>query len=461
MKMVRSIFIGTLFFPFGGQSLPVPAGSAAGGDNPAALTWQGPPDTDPNVFEREVFDLINAERSKHGLPLFIWDDKIASVSRARSLHMARGDFFENPNPDGSTIAEMLEKEGIVHNGLVEIFYSGIGATKAVVNHWMDDPETKARILDEGYTNLGIGFHEGKWSLAFISTTGASGSAQAGSLMPDTLDIDSDAFEKEVLDLVNIERSNHGLGLLIWDDKLASVARAHSADMARRNFFDHTSPDGATPVERLNNAGIVYRFYGENCAMGPRTPKKAVDGWMNSPGHRANILNAKHTHLGVGFHKYYWTQVFIEASATAKPPAPTPDPGTDTGMPTITITVTQAQHERTIFDLINNERQKHGLGLLKWNDSLAYAAREMAGKLSRMDWTDIDEAAIMDGLENSAIGGNEGISKICVSRGIISPIALLDDAMNSPKSRAAVLNEGFTHLGVGFSNGFCVRLFIGP
>jgi uncharacterized protein YkwD len=122
--------------------------------------------------------------------------------------------------------------------------------------------------------------------------------------------DAYAFEREVFDLVNLERENIGLKPLEWHNQLAEVARMHSADMAQRGFFDHTSPDGLNPLDRIQNAGIACGFVAENIAQGQRTPREVVDSWMDSPGHKANILNENITHIGVGFYDYYWTQNFI-------------------------------------------------------------------------------------------------------------------------------------------------------
>jgi uncharacterized protein YkwD len=123
--------------------------------------------------------------------------------------------------------------------------------------------------------------------------------------------DAAAFEKEVLDLVNVERSKEGLQPLVWDDQLAAVARAHCVDMAQRRFFAHTNPDGLSPFDRMRNAGIAYRAAAENIAVGQSTPAGVVESWMNSPGHKANILNGRYTHIGIGFHNNYWTQVFTD------------------------------------------------------------------------------------------------------------------------------------------------------
>ena len=129
------------------------------------------------------------------------------------------------------------------------------------------------------------------------------------------DIEKLSYEQQVLALVNQERAKQGLSALSWSDELTAVARAHSKDMAARGFFSHTNPDGQSPFDRMKAAGISYRTAGENIAAGQRTPQEVVNAWMNSEGHRANILNASYTRLGVGYasgsgaYSTYWTQCF--------------------------------------------------------------------------------------------------------------------------------------------------------
>ena len=86
----------------------------------------------------------------------------------------------------------------------------------------------------------------------------------------------------------------------------------SQDMHDKNYFSHTSPTYGSPFDMMKSFGISYRTAGENIAKGYRTPQAVVDGWMNSEGHRANILNASFKQIGVGYYAngYYWTQMFI-------------------------------------------------------------------------------------------------------------------------------------------------------
>lgn len=120
------------------------------------------------------------------------------------------------------------------------------------------------------------------------------------------------YENEVIRLVNEQRVKNGLKKLQADWQLSRVARFKSQDMKDNNYFSHTSPVYGSPFEMIKNFGISYRSAGENIAKGQRTPKAVVNAWMNSSGHRANILNSTYTKIGVGYvaEGNYWTQMFI-------------------------------------------------------------------------------------------------------------------------------------------------------
>lgn len=126
------------------------------------------------------------------------------------------------------------------------------------------------------------------------------------------DTDVTDFEGEVIRLVNEIRQSNGLGTLKSNWQLSRVARYKSQDMHDKKYFSHQSPTYGSPFEMMKSFNISYRTAGENIAKGYTTPQAVVDGWMNSPGHRANILNASFTEIGVGYvaDGHYWTQMFI-------------------------------------------------------------------------------------------------------------------------------------------------------
>jgi uncharacterized protein YkwD len=125
-----------------------------------------------------------------------------------------------------------------------------------------------------------------------------------------------AIVNEVLALVNTERASVGCSALALNAKLMTAAQGHSEDMALRNYVEHDSPDGVTPSQRVTNAGYDWSKTGENIAAGQPTAAEVMSAWMNSPGHRANILDCGYTEIGIGYmyesndtYQHYWTQNF--------------------------------------------------------------------------------------------------------------------------------------------------------
>lgn len=120
----------------------------------------------------------------------------------------------------------------------------------------------------------------------------------------------------VLKLVNEERAKQNLKPLTLSSKLTDIATMKSKDMADKGYFDHTSPTYGSPFQMLQDFGVHYTAAGENIAAGQQTPEEVMNAWMNSSGHRANIMNANYTELGVGYYTggqygVYWTQLFIK------------------------------------------------------------------------------------------------------------------------------------------------------
>lgn len=119
-------------------------------------------------------------------------------------------------------------------------------------------------------------------------------------------------EREVIRLCNIERQKNGLPALTENWELSRVARDKSMDMAQKKYFSHTSPTYGSPFDMMKAYGISYKAAGENIAQGQTSAQAVVQAWMNSSGHRANILSEKFTQIGVGYYQNgnYWTQMFI-------------------------------------------------------------------------------------------------------------------------------------------------------
>ena len=124
------------------------------------------------------------------------------------------------------------------------------------------------------------------------------------------------FAAEVVRLVNVQRASAGLSPVTLNSGLCTVAKSHSEDMGSNGFMSHTGSNGSSPFDRIKAGGISYRAAGENVAAGQSSPEEVMNGWMQSEGHRSNILNPDFKEIGVGYYKtdsgyrHYWTQCFI-------------------------------------------------------------------------------------------------------------------------------------------------------
>jgi uncharacterized protein YkwD len=126
--------------------------------------------------------------------------------------------------------------------------------------------------------------------------------------------DEAALALDCFDLLNAQRSEEGLDELLWLDPASDAAFLHSLDMDVRNFFDHDNPDGDGPGDRLSAQGVAWTFCAENIARGYVDAEDVMEGWMNSEGHRDNMLSSTYTHVGIGV-RYagggpFWTQDFV-------------------------------------------------------------------------------------------------------------------------------------------------------
>ena len=188
------------------------------------------------------------------------------------------------------------------------FGDGDGSTEAAPQHIY----TRAGVFTVSLTVWASQPHTSRWGVAGTPVTRELGSSHTSSTV-----IAVSSWEREVLLLTNEERRSNGVhNPLAPNDLLAIAAERHNLDMIENNFFDHTGSDGSSPFERMRDAGYSYTTAGENIAAGQRSPRAVVTAWMNSPGHRANILNAGFWELGVAHttatgarYDHYWTQKF--------------------------------------------------------------------------------------------------------------------------------------------------------
>ena len=124
---------------------------------------------------------------------------------------------------------------------------------------------------------------------------------------------ADQYAAKVLDITNDKRAAAGCKALKLNSKLTKAAQKHSEDMAAKNYFSHDSQDGRSPCDRMADAGYSFGAAAENIAMGQQSPSDVMSSWMNSAGHKANIVNCTYTEMGLGYAvgngSPYWTQTF--------------------------------------------------------------------------------------------------------------------------------------------------------
>ncbi len=174
-----------------------------------------------------------------------------------------------------------------------------------------DRASGAKAEDPPSTNRGNGSGSGSsnGSGSNRKPSAGGGGAQAGGA--------NSKYVQQVVDMVNAERAKAGCSPLTINAKLQAAAQGHSDDMAARDYYDHTTPEGRSPGDRMTAAGYHWSTYGENIFKSPKDARTAMDGWMKSSGHRANILNCSFKEIGVGINFKsngpWWTQNFGASS----------------------------------------------------------------------------------------------------------------------------------------------------
>ena len=358
----------------GPQAVRASYGSGYGwlelGEPAAAL-----PRVQSQVSLQRIIELTNQERAKHGLPTLTVDPALTSAAQAYSQEMANKNFFSHTGADGSTCGQRLAAAG--YSPLYaygENIAAGQRSAEEVVAAWMNSEGHRRNILSPHYQHIGVGYayNQGsKYQNYWVQEFGSHGPVRATAAptrvpptrtpapptrtplpptptpMPPTptptetplpptptavpaLRLSAAmSFAEQVICLTNQERAKAGVPALAPDPALARAAQAHSEDMASNNYFGHNSSDGRSPWDRFAAADYSPLYYGgENVAAGQRTPTEVVAAWMNSEGHRANLLSPNYHHIGVGYaynpssaYGHYWTQDLGSHNATPLSPPP--------------------------------------------------------------------------------------------------------------------------------------------
>ncbi|MFI7498006.1 CAP domain-containing protein [Streptomyces sp. NPDC049687] len=268
---------------------------------PAHAPRSAPPAPDPDGF----LALVNPARAAAGSPPVSLDARLVSAAGAHAAAMAAAGRLGAEGRDGVSLHQRVAAAGYAYLTVGEHLVSGPRTPTEFVDYCLRTDQARRTLHDRAFTHAALAHatdvRSGTtyWTALWASPLTPHGLARTTA---------------EVVDLTNRERARAGLRPLAVDPPLTTAAQAHCADMAARAFYSHTSPEGSEPWDRAAAAGSGRRTIGENIACGQRSAAEVVEGWMNSPGHRANILGPAFTHIGVGYagggvSGTYWTQLF--------------------------------------------------------------------------------------------------------------------------------------------------------
>lgn len=257
------------------------------------------------MYQKDFLKLINKARAKAGLNSVELGDaahNAAAAERAEELATT----YSYVRPNGQRDFTVFAENGIGDVSVGENYLAGVSTPDSAMDQWMNLDFARERILNVDATTVSVGHYEGGaygnyWVLIFSYPENSH----------------TDDFRQEVLDLVNVERAKYGLTPLVMGDaNLTAAAQKRAEEIATVN--SHTRPDGSKCFTVLKEYGVTAAPTGENAAWGSVSPQEVVDAWMQSEGHRANILNPEARAMGVGYYYnssstwgHQWIQIFTK------------------------------------------------------------------------------------------------------------------------------------------------------
>ncbi len=256
-------------------------------------------------YQQDFLRMVNRERANAGLdPVTLGDSEHTDAAMARAEELAVS--FSYVRPNGQRDFSIFAENGISDVSVGENYLAGCSSPTTAMEQWMGTDFTRERILNKDATTVSIGHYAGGtynnyWVMIFSYPENSH---------------DSD-FRQEVLDLVNKERTSRGLkALVMGDEKLTAAAQKRAEEIAVVN--SHTRPNGTKCFTILKEYNVTDLPTGENAAWGEVSPEEVVEDWMNSEGHRANILNPEARAMSVGYYYnsnstwgHQWIQMFTK------------------------------------------------------------------------------------------------------------------------------------------------------
>lgn len=285
---------------------------------PAPVQKKTPvPAPSPEVIRERLTVRINEERARAGVPPLAPSEPLQKVAQQRAEEIAARGALSDERESLTLFGVMqtrMAKAGYKAHGWTESVTVTAGEADEVVAYWRTDP-SYGQAMGRDYQDVGIGLatFQGVPLYTFVF---AWPRAEFYHRQTEAL-ADAARVRAAMLEQVNAERRAAGAEPLTADPRLDAAAQKHAEDMLARVFYDHISPEGTTPRQRVQAAGYLADTVGENIAAGHFTVDTVVDAWLHSSGHRRNILDPRFRHLGVGIavgsyeHRYQvlWVQDF--------------------------------------------------------------------------------------------------------------------------------------------------------
>jgi uncharacterized protein YkwD len=245
---------------------------------------------------QDLLRLINAERSRAGSPPLRLDDALTRAAQQHADEIARSGDFQRGSSE--VMRKRIQQAGYqAHEWTENLTQSGADPS-GLLRYWKSsNPSTFRDLMDARYRDIGFGLSrlEDTPLYSFLFAV-----PQADYFTRETADLrDPDTVRKEMLARVNAIRKKAGLNSLRLNSDLEKAAQRHAEDMLTRGYFAHESPSGTTVRERSRKAGYDWSAIGENIAFGQTSVDEVVETWMDSPGHRKNILGRHFNELGIG------------------------------------------------------------------------------------------------------------------------------------------------------------------
>lgn len=255
---------------------------------------------EPDDAAAAVIGIVNAERAAAGLSPLAYNAKLQQAADARVREI--GESFSHTRPDGTSWVTVLDEYRIAQSSNAESIASGYTSAESLMDSLLQSSGHRSNFLNENYTDIAVGYDAGNnaWAVLFIKAAPFFDPAEVN--VPETI--------ARVVELVNKERAAAGVAPLSYNASLQPAADVRVKEIVE--LFSHTRPDGTACFTAIKEIGIRYSYAGENIAVGQRSAEEVMEAWMNSEGHRKNILDSNFTQIAVGYDPatHSWVQLFM-------------------------------------------------------------------------------------------------------------------------------------------------------